>query len=296
MTPQIRRTADSLLRRSLAALIFCGALIAGTAELGADELPALTAKLEHARSEKARIAAVVSIGRLRDRRALRPLIQALRDPSHVVRSVAASALGHLGDQRALPALRRARKRDRDRGVRRRAAAAIDSIERRTRRPRASQRRLAHYRLAGREAPRTPEFYLVVESARDQSRGRASRTLRQRRAAAMREWLLDELRENHRVTLSEERAAKLDLEPYGLDLSITHLRRRRRGAIVEVSCEVRVAISDRRGKMLSFLTGTAAVQVPRRGFRRQYEVDMQKEAVENAVKSVHQDLVTFLQSR
>jgi hypothetical protein len=49
-------------------------------------------------------------------------------------------------------------------------------------------------------------------------------------------------------------------------------------------------------MLSFLTGGAKVQVPRSTFRVQYEPQLKREALENAIKSVHGDLVKYLRNR
>lgn len=266
----------------------------------ADGLPELAARLENARSEKARIAAAVSLGRMRDPRALRPLVKALRDDSSVVRAVAASALGHLGDARALPALRRATS-DADRTVRKRANASLARIQAgrgttpRARRPR--EQRAAHYRIAGRESPRLsprgPELFVVVKSATDETKARLSKKTRQHRAAALRDFLLAELDANRSVTLSSPVAQERELSPYAVDLSIVKLDRELSGPYVEMVCEVRVAISNERGKMISILTGGAKVQVPRKSFRRKYETQMKKEALENAVKSVHQDLITYL---
>ena len=120
-------------------------------------------------------------------------------------------------------------------------------------------------------------------------------VRQLRATQMRSLMLDHLRRDQSVTLM---SAPSDgaIDPYSMDVTIMKLERFERGAFVEVECEIRVAISDRRGKMLSFLTGGAKVQVPRSSFRMQYEAQLKREALENAVKSVHQDLVSYLRNR
>ena len=54
---------------------------------------------------KAITAAVAALAGMSDRRALTPLVTALGDPSDLVRTVAASALGKLGAKAALPQLR-----------------------------------------------------------------------------------------------------------------------------------------------------------------------------------------------
>ena len=45
-----------------------------------------------------------------------------------------------------------------------------------------------------------------------------------------------------------------------------------------------------GGRRSFLTGGAKVQVPKRTFRNSFEPQLKREALENAVKSLRQDLV------
>src|SRR3569623_1857800 len=69
----------------------------------ADRVGDLTAMLSSS-SEKTRISAVVSLAKLGDKRALKPLVTALHDPNAQVRALAATALGKLGHKAALPAL------------------------------------------------------------------------------------------------------------------------------------------------------------------------------------------------
>jgi hypothetical protein len=291
-------------------------LIVGSLSMAAVELPKaradergdgvgeLTKTLVGSRHEKQRIAAAVSLGRLRDRRALRPLLQGLRDRSRVVRAVSATALGHLGDPEALPGLRVAAD-DRDKAVRKRALAAIGRISAaappQVKPPRIgaalSEAKLARYQIAGREPPRLtgrkPSLYVVVKSAADDSGGQSSKSARKRRAAQMKGMVMDELAGTSEVTLDRRTANQLGLAPYGLDVSILKLGRTERGAWIEIECEIRIAISNQRGKMLSLLTGGAKVQLPRATFRVEYERIHQAEALENAVKSVYQDLLIYL---
>src|SRR4051812_33247833 len=56
-------------------------------------------------SDKTRLSAVLALAKLGDPAAQKPLITALHDPSVRVRGVAATALGRLGCDAALPALR-----------------------------------------------------------------------------------------------------------------------------------------------------------------------------------------------
>ncbi len=163
--------------------------------------------------------------------------------------------------------------------------------------RSSRIRKAHYRGGGRESPRhsprTPQLYVIVRTAVDKSKGKTNKQVRKARASAMRSLLLAELATAKRLTTSTSLAQELELPHFAVDISITQLRRVVRGPWVELECELRLAISNERGKMISFLTGGAKVQVPKRAFRKQYEPNMRKEALENAVRSVHGDLVAYL---
>tara|TARA_R110002096_G_scaffold408076_1_gene607094 strand:+ start:6571 stop:7449 length:879 start_codon:yes stop_codon:yes gene_type:complete len=285
-------------------LVVCG-LSFSVGEVWADRLDDLSQRLSRSKSDKARVAAAVSLGRLKDKRALKPLVTALRDKNNAVRAVAASALGGLGDSRALPALQRATL-DKDVTVRKRATQAIGVIRKETgssangsNRYNLKSRKIrdAHYRVDGREAPRmsprNPDLFVTVRASTDQAPGRATKKQRKARSETMRNLLLAELSTAKRLTTSTSIAEDLNLPYYGIDVSITRLDRVVNGPWIELECELRIAISNERGKMISFLTGGAKVQVPKRSFRKQFEPNMRKEALENAVKSVHSDLVRYL---
>lgn len=293
-------------RHVVIGLLVALALMLGAKPASADRVPQLSKTLAKSKHEKERIAAAVSLGRLRDKRGVKPLVHALGDHSRTVRMVAATALGHLGDPAALPALRRASK-DKDTAVRKRAVSAIGRINKsaktatayptkKRRGHRASNDRLASYRISGREAPRLtaePNLHIVLKSTSDETRGKTSKKLRKRRAARLRKIVKAQLNRSRYVTTSAEIATKHDLEPYSIDVSVTKLTNKRVGKWVEVEAEIRIAISNDRGKMISFLTGGAKVQVPKATFSRRYLAQHQTEALENGVKSVYQDLLTYL---
>jgi hypothetical protein len=78
--------------------------------------------------ERVRADAILRLGRRKDRRAVQPLIKALReDSSPAVRETAARALGLIGAPAALTALQHAAGADDDRDVRRSASFAADVI-------------------------------------------------------------------------------------------------------------------------------------------------------------------------
>jgi hypothetical protein len=118
-------------------------------------------------------------------------------------------------------------------------------------------------------------------------------MRKHRAEQMKTLLSRELDATPEITTDERVAKKLRIAHYNLDASIMRFGRRVQGGMVEIECEIRVAISDQRGKMLSFMTGSAKVQVPRRSFKTRYLPRLHLEALENAVKGVHQDLLPQL---
>lgn len=270
----------------------------------ADQVAQLSRTLQSSKYAKARISAVIALGRAKDQRALRPLVRALiKDKSRVVRAVAAKALGHLGNPAALPALQRA-TRDREAVVRRRAVAALAAI-RSGRKPslqayattqvgsKQRKRRGAGFGNRPRALNRRPNLFVVLQSARDES-GVWNKKSRKLVAKRMRRLLVRELKSAPKVTTRA--ADAIGLKKYNLDASITSFSRKARGPYIEVECEIRIAISNSRGKMLSFLTGGAKVQIPKHSFRTRYLPQLRLEALENAIKGINQDVITHLRRK
>jgi hypothetical protein len=300
------RLSFRVFRAALAVTAVAGFLAISKQEAHADargdRIEQLGRTVTQARDEKARIAAAVNLGRIQDPRVLRPLLLALDDNSHTVRAVAAAALGHLGYAAALPALHRA-SRDPHELVRARAGDAIAAIEIRagaqrraaqllTRRP----ARSASYQIGARERPlmveSTPRLHIVIQSVTDRS-SLGPQARQRERARDLRGIMDGELGADPSVTTDHEAAASLGLSPYALDVSIVSMERRATAQHVEISCRIRIAISDSRGRMMSFVTGGATVQIPRRTFRQDYLAFHQREAMESAFRSAQQDVVAYL---
>ncbi len=254
----------------------------------------LARTLASSKQHKARIGAAVSLGRLGHPRTLRPLIAALRDEHRVVRAVAAAALGRLGDASALASLQRA-TRDRDEMVRDRARDAIAAIRaaRSAKAKKPARGRRPGFGNQPRALPDNPEVYVVVRTARDQSPGTAQARLRGKRATEARAMMTTELQRSPQITTDAREAKRGQLAHYQLDLAIVGYEARAAGRYVEVEVQLRVAVSDARGKMLSFVSGGAKVQIPRGSFNRAYLPMHRREALENAVKGIHQDLLRYL---
>ena len=66
--------------------------------------------------------------------------------------------------------------------------------------------------------------------------------------------------------------------------------------MEIEAELRLAISDDKGKMLSFLSGGAKIQVPKRTFDAKYLPNLRKEALENAMRGMFDKLLKHLRDR
>src|SRR5262245_40924323 len=97
--------SGSRLGRLVAAAALTFAMASRPVHAG-DRVTELTTKLSSS-SEKTRLQAALSLARLHDQRATKPLISALGDPNAQIRAVAATALGKMANNVALPALKTA---------------------------------------------------------------------------------------------------------------------------------------------------------------------------------------------
>ncbi|HUJ58529.1 MAG TPA: HEAT repeat domain-containing protein [Kofleriaceae bacterium] len=268
------------------------------------------AELDHqlaSSSEKTRLAAVVALARIGDKRALKPLVAALRDPSAEVRAIAATALGHLGHKAALPSLRNLASDDTDETVRdkaRQAAIAVarandlpDSLPAPVAAEPAPAARPGHHASGFGHSPHAvddrPDLYVLVKSSSDESPGRADQITRKANAEVVKQALLDSLRDAPQVTTTEAEAQRWGLDPRHIDLSVVRMDVVQSGANVEVHAELRLAISDDSGKMLSFLSGGAKIEVPRAKFDPRYLTQMRKDALEGALRGLFDKLLAHL---
>jgi len=108
---------------------------------------------------------------------------------------------------------------------------------------------------------------------------------------MRALMVEDLQGATTITLAVDRAESLGIPRFTVDASIERMERRVRGSSVEILCELRVVVTDHRGKMLFFLTNGSAVRVPRKGFRREFEPLLQRDALEGAARGLNEDLIT-----
>src|SRR5262245_58384443 len=120
--------------RSLVATFVVG--LGLTALAWADTVDDLSRKLRGDPDYKVRLSAALSLGKLGDRRAVGPLVDALGDKDRSVRAVAAGALGKIVDasvdaslrDRALSTLGQMARGDADPGVRDQAQKAYEAVQ------------------------------------------------------------------------------------------------------------------------------------------------------------------------
>ncbi|MCE9576896.1 MAG: HEAT repeat domain-containing protein [Deltaproteobacteria bacterium] len=300
------RTRSKLLTCALALGLAAGPLAQRAAR--ADSVASLTDTLSSSSSEKERISAVTALARLGDKRALRPLVSALHDPSAMVRAIAAAGLGKLGHRASLPALRDA-VGDADALVAKRAREAItrvcqaNNLPDETAAPAATTADPAPpttgkpgFGRSPRALAAHPDVYVVLKTTKDDSPGTGAgkdAKTRKENAAIIRDSLNGSLRTQVSVTNVAEDAKRYGLDPCQVDLSIVKLEQRQSGDYIEIQADLRLAISDNEGRMKSFLTNGAKVQVPRRTFDPRYLPQLRREALENAVKGIVDDLLVHL---
>ena len=264
----------------------------------------MLARMLKSSSEKTRLAAVLSLAKLGDRAAQKPLVTALRDKNTRVRAVAASALGRLDCDAALPALRVLAASDANDDVRQAASNAALKIAK------SSHQRDERVALADAEArtsaaheragvPRDlagtahAEIYLRINSSADDSPGKPDKIARKRHAEIVKRVLAEQCKAQPLITMVPADGQRWGLTARHIDLSVTKLDATRVGAYTEVDAQLRLAISDDSGKMLAFLSGGAKVQVPSDKFDPAYLPSLRKEALENAMRGMFGKLLAHL---
>ena len=250
--------------------------------VAADAVARLVDALYGARSFKVRVQAAVLLARLRDPRASEALSRAsAADPVPIVRAVALRQLAKsaLADRAPLQTARQALERalaDSEPSVRRQAAASLAELER-SAGPRASSR------PAARSGPTTVAVGVIGDRT-----GRASPALRERMRAEMRALLSRQ----SRIQLSDGTAGVTFL----VDGTISRLSLSQGGPDVEATCAVELVVSRPPRGIVTVASGEAIVQKPRSHYRAILRDKMEVEAMENAVRSAHENLATFLEGQ
>jgi len=253
----------------------------------ADRIDDLSRSLEGDADEKARIAAAVALGRLADTRGVPALVHALGDRSTVVRGVAATALGHIGDPRAIPALERALGDD-NASVRARIRDALGAL--RAKQGKAPPDDKVGQKVAPKESPRhasKAKVYIQVKPMANKA-ARGPKDLGDK----MRGFVEAELGRSADVTL-DAGSVNQRMSQLVVDGAITELDRSASGHYVEVSCQVKLTISTPDGRIVSMVTGGAKVSEPRSHYKPAMDKGLQVDALQNAVRGAHQNMVAWL---
>jgi len=287
----------------LVAVVTLAIVVPHTPVFAGDRITELTTMLSSS-SEKTRLSAVLSLARLNDKRTLKPLVTALHDPSAGVRAIAATALGKLGHKAALPALKTAATDDVDATVRTKAGEAAslvakaNNIPEETPAPAADASVQARAKTTGfGHSPHAvvdrPDLYVTVKGANDDSPGTADKTVRKANADILKAVLQDSLKKAPQVTMTATDAQRWGLDVRTVDVSVVKLDVTQDAGYIVVDAELRLAISDDKGKMLSFLSGGAKVQVPQRKYNAKFLPSLRKEALEGAMNGMFDKLLTHL---
>lgn len=293
----------------MAPLAIAMAILSGSA-LANDRITELSKQVSSSSNEKARLAAVAALARLDDKRAMKPLVTALADPSAKIRVVAAVALGRLGHKAALPTLKSVANDDADPDVRAKSREAAIAVAKANQLPDpflgpdapvttdapARPRSKAGFGNAPRALESRPDVYVVIKTSTDDSPGKTDKKARQAHADIIRSTLTDHCKSAANVTSQAAVAARFGLDLRNIDLSVVKLDVTQSGSYMEIEASLRLAISDHTGKMLSFLSGGAKVQVPKRTFDPKYLPNLRKEALENAMRGMFDKLVAHLRTQ
>lgn len=242
----------------------------------ADNVDTLIASLLGDRSYKVRLQAAISLGRLRDGRAVPALVRALKnDRERTVRAMAAQALATIGDLDALPALTAAQD-DKDKFVRTQVADAI-------------------VRLGGRPAERgraapASKVLLAIGGMGDRTRRARTQLLQQ-----MREYVRLELEATPGVAVAQNGEAKA--RRFTVEGSITEISRKMLPDWVQVTLGVSLILTSHPGGAIVGMTSTTAtVEHPRRGYRPDQQPRLEERALQSAVRGAHQSIVPYLRKK
>lgn len=275
-----------------------------------DRVGELAKLISSSSNEKSRLAAVVALAKIGDRTTLKPLVTAAADPSAKIRVVAVVALGRLSHKAALPTLRNLANDDTDDDVRKNARTAAIAVARANNlpdpfagnpvvadsEPTTPKKARAGFGNQPRVLQARPEVYVVIKTAADDSPGNADKNARKGHADLLRRVLADQCRATPSVTSIASEASRYGLETRNIDLSVTKLDVSRSGGYIEIDAQLRLAISDASGKMLSFLSGGAKVQVRQQTFDAKNLPNLRREALENAMRGMFDKLVNHLREK
>ena len=137
---------------------------------------------------------------------------------------------------------------------------------------------------------------MIKSSSDDSPGKADKPTRKQNAEVVKTVLLESFKTAPQVTMTAADAQRWGLDPRTIDLSVVKMDVETNGGYVEIAAELRLAISDDKGKMLSFLSGGAKVQIPSAKFKGQFLPNYRREALEGAMHGMFDKLLAHLRQQ
>lgn len=293
------------IRHGVAVVIVLAVAFAHGASTSAQDgtVAELSSTLSKSSSEKSRLGAVIALARLGDRNTMKPLVAGLRDPSAKVRAAAAAALGRLAHKSSLPALREACN-DGDELVRKQATKAVGLVSQAhgialeptdaaTSLAATAPPSKAGFGHQPRALATRPELYVLINTSTDDSSKKLDEKTRKSHGEIVRVAMAAALKTSPAISANAADLEKYGLTARNLDLSVVRLEAKAVGNSMEIDAQLRLAISDKQGKMLAFVSGGAKVSVSKRTFEMKQLPDLRREALEGAVKGLFDKLLDHL---
>lgn len=250
-------------------------LLLWSAGAQADRIDRLNQILRTDPSYKVRLQVAITLGKLRDKRAVPALVTALKDGNATVQGVAAAALGQIGDRSARSALKRLARKGRSPFAKSQARKALAQLE--------------SAALPGRGA----RFFVTVGKM-----GNKTAQGGQQLSQALGQSLLQQFSRVEGVATSlsgpvppTKVLRKRGVKAFVLDGSIVSLSHQRRGHEVEISCNIRVSLATYpQNSMRAFYTGGATMAVSASSFQPSAAMQLYKELLGGAAQGARQHIV------
>jgi hypothetical protein len=251
-----------------------------------DRVTRLIQILQSDPSYKVRMQAAITLGRLKEKRAVPALIRALGDEHETVRGVTCAALAEVGDERAIPELKKRAKGDSNAFVRTQAEKAVARLE--------------GGGGGGAGPPPGSRFYLTIGKMANKSEKGGTTA-----SKVLGDALLKEFSKVTGVATSWGSGkpsagdlAKRKIKGFVLDGSILSLTAKKSGGTVEISCNIKVSMATFPGNsMKAFYTGGASTEVSASSYRPGAEDSLFKDVLEGAAQGAREDIVrSFLSTQ
>jgi hypothetical protein len=265
----------SLLRRLRPTLLVAVYLLLVARAAHAGKLEELSRLLEDP-SYKVRLQAALLLGKLGDKAASKPLVDALDDKERLVRAMAAQSLGRIGASDAAPALKALLERERDAFVRGQVEKALAS-------------------LGPSSRPSGAKIYLTFGSFT----GGAARISDPAMLSALRAALKKELSKLTGVTFTLESGEEKSFARSGrvgflIDGNVTRLDDGPVGGAGEINCDVKIMVARWPSKSIILWTNAgAAVQS---GSNERDKASARRDCLEASAGSLGEELAKFFHSQ